>query len=136
MCNATRPKKRTFARSGAVNKLIYDHKMSRLDIITKRTAGADADNICNSKPFERVNVGSVRDAARRVDMPTSMAGQKCHVDALQSSSQYLIGWSTPRAFDFLPCWILQSVYIIKSRSADDPNFCVLHGQNSLKKAFT
>ncbi len=87
------------AVAGAIEELIDDHDVARLELFLEAAAGADANHVRDAEHLQRTNVGAVRHFGRREAMAPAVARQKHHRHALHLAGHQLVGRRTERRVD-------------------------------------
>src|SRR5260370_27606631 len=102
-----------------VEKLVWDEKLSRTQILLWRTNRAYGDDPLHSQQLHRVNVRAVIDLARQDAMPAAVARQKRHALSFQRAKHDGIGRIAERRFHANLARVRQSAHGIEPAPSAD-----------------
>src|SRR6266545_1810870 len=71
-------KKASVTKIGIVKNLVGNHDMTGGIFLAQRSTCVDPQDVLHTQHFERINIGSVGDSGRAVDVPNTMSWQKGH----------------------------------------------------------
>src|SRR5262249_55405283 len=85
---------------GSVKILVWQHNISRLVLMLKRSDRTYADNPANAQFLETIDVGSVRKFMRKKTMPATMPSQESNFLILQLPDNITIRRNSKWSFEF------------------------------------
>ena len=73
-------KESLFPREGAIDKLVHHHELTGRILLLQSPTRRDGENISTAEPLQRINIGAVRNRARREPVAFAMTGKEDKLD--------------------------------------------------------
>ena len=104
--------KRALAFVGAIHKLVDQDECARRQILSKRAAGRQRDQIVDAGPLEDIDIGPVVDVGRRQTVSLIVTLNKNDRQPADITDAQCAGWLAPRTFDALLAHIHKSRQVV------------------------